>query len=155
MYKNIWEKNYMSKWEFDIVIVSGGFDPMHVGHVRMIKKAAQRGHQVIVGLNSDDWLRRKKDYVFMPWEERAEILSAMRGVLEVMPFDDSDDSACNLLAKVIKKYPSDSVAFANGGDRTSTNIPELEFAKKHGIGLIWEVGGGKIQSSSDLVNNII
>tara|TARA_R100000008_G_scaffold60133_1_gene37733 strand:+ start:4261 stop:4698 length:438 start_codon:yes stop_codon:yes gene_type:complete len=145
----------MGKWSFDIVVVSGGFDPMHVGHVRMIKKAAQTGHQVIVGLNSDDWLRRKKDYVFMPWEERAEILSAMRGVLEVMPFDDRDGSACNLLAKVIKKYPSDSIAFANGGDRNSGNIPEVKFAHNHGIALIWETGGSKIQSSSDLVNKII
>jgi len=145
----------LGKREFDIVVVSGGFDPMHVGHVRMIQKAALRGYQVIVGLNSDKWLRKKKDYVFMPWEERAEILSSMRGVLEVMPFDDSDGSACNLLAKVVKKYPTDSIAFANGGDRNSDNIPEIEFAKKHGIGLIWEVGGGKIQSSSDLVNKMI
>ena len=147
----------MGNWkrEFDIVVVSGGFDPIHVGHVRMIRKAAQHGHQIVVGLNSDEWLKRKKDYVFMPWEERAEILGSMRGVIEVMPFDDGDNSACNLLVKVIKKYPTDSIAFANGGDRNHENIPEVEFAKKHGIGLIWEAGGGKIQSSSDLVNKIL
>ncbi len=91
----------------------------------------------------------------MPWEERAEIIGAIKGILEVMPFDDSDDSACNLLVKVSKKYPTDSIAFANGGDRTYENIPEIAIAKKYGIGLIWEAGGGKSQSSSDLVNKII
>jgi len=141
--------------KFDIVIVSGGFDPLHVGHIRMLKGVAEMGHQIIVGLNSDDWLERKKGHAFMPWEERAEIIGAIKRVFEVVPFDDKDNSACNLLAKVTKKYPTDSIAFANGGDRTHENIPEIEIAKKYGIGLIWNAGGGKIQSSSDLVNKIL
>jgi len=145
----------LKKWEFDIVVVSGGFDPLHVGHTRMIKNAYRRGHHVIVGINSDEWLKRKKGYVFMPWEERAEIISSLRGVFEVMPFDDSDNSACDLLTKISKKYPVDSIAFANGGDRNYDNIPEISVAKIYGIGLIWEVGGGKIQSSSDLVNKML
>ena len=127
-------------------MVSGGFDPIHVGHVRMIQEAAKHG-DVIVVANSDAWLERKKGYVFMPWEERAEIILSMRGVLDVLSVDDSDGTVCDAL----RRYSPTS--FANGGDRGAKNTPEMQVCADLGIEMLWEVGGGKIQSSSDLVNN--
>jgi D-beta-D-heptose 7-phosphate kinase/D-beta-D-heptose 1-phosphate adenosyltransferase len=129
------------------VAVSGGFDPVHFGHVRMIQEASQFG-DVIVILNSDDWLMRKKGFVFMSWEERAEILSAIKGVAKVVPVDDSDGSVCEALRREKPTY------FANGGDRTNKNTPEMEVCTELGISMLWGVGGGKIQSSSDLVAKI-
>ena len=128
------------------VMVSGGFDPIHVGHVRMIQEAAKHG-DVIVVANSDAWLERKKGYVFMPWEERAEIILSMRGVLDVLPVDDSDGTVCDALRRYNPGY------FANGGDRKQNNTPEMDVCEELGIKMLWEVGGGKIQSSSDLVKN--
>ena len=129
------------------VAVSGGFDPVHVGHVRMILEAAEVG-DVIVIANSDEWLMRKKGYVFMPWEERAEILASIRGVLKVVPVDDSDGTVCDALRREKPTF------FANGGDRKTDNTPEMDVCSELGIGLLWEVGGGKIQSSSELVKNV-
>ena len=128
------------------VMVSGGFDPIHVGHVRMIQEAAKHG-DVIVVANSDAWLERKKGYVFMPWEERAEIILSMRGVLDVLPVDDSDGTVCDALRRYNPGY------FANGGDRKQNNTPEMDVCEELGIEMLWEVGGGKIQSSSDRVKN--
>ena len=126
------------------VMVSGGFDPIHVGHVRMILEAAKHG-DVIVVANSDDWLIRKKGYVFMPWEERAEIIESIRGVVRVEHVDDSDNTVCEAISRC---HPD---AFANGGDRKGDNTPEVALCNELGIELMWNVGGGKIQSSSDLV----
>lgn len=129
------------------VAVSGGFDPVHVGHVRMILEAAEVG-DVIVIANSDEWLMRKKGYVFMPWKERAEILASIRGVLKVVTVDDSDGTVCEALRRENPTF------FANGGDRKTDNTPEMDVCSELGIGLLWEVGGGKIQSSSELVKNV-
>jgi len=139
---------------FDIVILSGGFDPIHIGHARMIIAASRLGSEVIVGVNSDEWLKRKKGYAFMPWEERAEMAESIKGVSKVIAFDDSDNSACDLLRKVRKENLNASIAFANGGDRDSTNIPEGPTATELGIALVWGIGGGKIQSSSELVQKL-
>ena len=126
------------------IMVSGGFDPIHIGHVRMILEAAEHGDVVVVA-NSDDWLMRKKGYIFMPWVERAEIISSIRGVVRVEHVDDSDNSVCEAIERCMPD------AFANGGDRKGDNTPEVALCNKLGIDLIWNVGGGKIQSSSDLV----
>jgi len=127
------------------VMVSGGFDPIHVGHVRMILEAAKHG-EVIVVANSDDWLMRKKGYVFMPWEERAEIIESIRGVVRVEHVDDADNTVCEAISRC---RPD---AFANGGDRKGDNTPEVALCSELGIELMWNVGGGKIQSSSELVS---
>jgi cytidyltransferase-like protein len=137
---------------YDVVVLSGGFDPMHIGHLRMIQESAKMAQIVVVGVNSDEWLMRKKGYVFMPCEERIEMVQGIRGVAKAMEFDDNDNSACDLLRRVRALWPDFKVAFANGGDRTSDNIPEIPVAEELGVHLIWGVGGGKIQSSSDLVN---
>ena len=136
---------------YDIVIVSGGFDPVHKGHVRMVQAAAELGEQVVVGVNSDEWLRRKKGKEFMSHDERIEIMNAFKGVSRAVAFDDSDNSASDLIHQVRAQNPDLSIAFANGGDRTSKNIPEIQTCLDNSVDMIWNVGGGKIQSSSDLI----
>ena len=116
------------------IAVSGGFDPVHVGHVRMIQAAAKFG-DVIVICNSDAWLKRKKGYSFMPFEERAEILRAFKGVKDVVEANDDDGSVCESL----KELQPD--IFANGGDRFNTNTPETQTCKKYDIEMLWIVTG--------------
>ena len=130
------------------ILVSGGFDPPHIGHVRMFKEAAKWG-DVVVAINSDDWLMRKKGYVFMPWEERAEIIREFTSVYAVTPFDDSDNTACSAI-KTFRPH-----AFANGGDRKKENTPEMDLCDELGIQMLWGIGGSdKPQSSSWLVNKL-
>ena len=136
--------NEIPQTPYDTVIVSGGFDPAHIGHIRMILEAATYG-KVIVVANSDAWLMRKKGYIFMPWEERAELLAALRGVVSVEPVDDTDGTVCEAISRLKPAY------FANGGDRKTDNTPEMDVCKELGVKLLWNVGGGKIQSSSNLV----
>ena len=126
------------------VAVSGGFDPIHVGHVRMIRAAAKYG-EVIVIANSDAWLKRKKGYVFMPFDERAEILMSIKGVAEVHEAIDNDNTVSESLEIIAPDY------FANGGDRKSNNTPEMDACDRLGIEMLWNIGGEKMQSSSDLV----
>mgnify|MGYP003635262031 CR=1 FL=1 len=137
--------------KYDVMILSGGFDPVHVGHLRMIQAAAELADTVVVGVNSDDWLMRKKGYVFMPHSERTEIIKGFGGCTRAVGFNDSDNTASDLLRVVRDMYPDKSITFGNGGDRTSDNIPETSAAEESGIQLVWSVGGGKVQSSSTLV----
>ena len=142
------------KKENSIIILSGGFDPVHKGHVRMFKAAKEYPARVIVGANSDEWLIRKKGKPFMDWNERKEILDSMKYIDQVLSFNDKDDSACDLIRKVKELYsasPGVELYFGNGGDRTDSNSPEVDYCNKNGIELLWGVGGGKIQSSSDLI----
>ena len=130
----------------NIVVVSGGFDPAHSGHVLMCNSAKTLGDYLIVGVNSDDWLVRKKGAAFMPWNERAAIIGNLKAVDEVKSFDDSDGTAIDLLEKVKAAYPDMPVIFANGGDRTAVNIPEMSVKDvifKFGVG-----GENKANSSS-------
>jgi D-beta-D-heptose 7-phosphate kinase/D-beta-D-heptose 1-phosphate adenosyltransferase len=127
------------------IAISGGFDPVHIGHVKMIEEASRHGG-VLVILNSDEWLMRKKGYVFMPWKERAYIMGNIKGVVAVTNVDDSDDTVC----KALSRHRPD--AFANGGDRKGNNVPEVALCEDLGIEMLWNIGGGKIQSSSTLVD---
>lgn len=131
---------------YDTICVSGGFDPVHIGHLRMIQEAAQYGN-VIVIVNSDKWLMRKKGYIFMPFSERCEILRGFASVYDTVSVDDADGTVCEALRRLQPTY------FANGGDRKTNNTPEMDVCSELGIKLIWGVGGGKIQSSSTLVND--
>ena len=137
-----------------IIILSGGFDPIHKGHVRMFKAAKEYG-RVVVGANSDDWLIRKKGKFFMPFNERKEILESIKYIDSVLDFNDADNTACQLIKDVKSKYKDEDVQiyFGNGGDRTNQTTPEMEYCKNNNIGLIWDLGGGKIQSSSDLLKS--
>ena len=126
------------------VMVSGGFDPVHAGHIRMIRDAAQYG-DVIVIANSDDWLFRKKGFIFMEYEKRIEILNAIKGVILVDSVDDSDGTVCEAIRRLKPTY------FANGGDRGRSNTPEQAVCEEIGVQLLWGIGGEeKIDSSSDL-----
>jgi len=131
-----------------IVAVSGGFDPIHVGHIRMIQEAAELGSVVVIA-NSDDWLLRKKGYVFMKYEERQEILRSIKGVVNVFKASDEDNTVCRSL-KTIKPD-----IFANGGDRKEGNVPEYKVCENLGIELRFGIGGDdKPQSSSWLVEKV-
>ena len=127
-----------------LVAVSGGFDPVHVGHVRMIAEAANHGDVVVIA-NSDAWLMRKKGYIFMTWEERQEILYNFKGVVDVLEAKDDDGSVCETLRHLKPDI------FANGGDRKDNNTPEVALCQELGIEMLWNCGGDKIQSSSELV----
>ena len=126
------------------IIISGGFDPIHVGHIRMIKDAASYG-EVTAVVNSDDWLMRKKGYVFMPFEERCEVLQAIREVSDTASVDDTDNTVCEALRRL------KPAMFGNGGDRTDKNTPEQDVCEELGIHMVFGLGGAKIQSSSELV----
>jgi D-beta-D-heptose 7-phosphate kinase/D-beta-D-heptose 1-phosphate adenosyltransferase len=132
-----------------IIAVSGGFDPIHIGHVRMIREAAALGDELVVILNNDHWLMKKKGYVFMPEEQRKEIIEAISGVTRVVltchgPGDD-DRSVCRELRDIRPHV------FANGGDRKPDGdpVPEVLVCEELGIEIVYNVGaGGKVQSSS-------
>lgn len=129
-----------------IVLVTGGFDPIHSGHIEYFKSARELGDMLIVGINSDNWLQRKKGRAFMPWVERNVIVANLDVVDATLAFDDSDGSAVDAIRKVKSLYPSDEIIFANGGDRTVHNIPEMSEANvvfKFGVG-----GENKMNSSS-------
>ena len=128
-----------------IALVSGGFDPLHVGHIDLIKLASAHG-DVIVALNSDDWLYRKKGYVFMSYNERSRILGAVRSVVAVIPVNDKDDTICAALEDLKPDF------FINGGNRETSHPAEKSVCKR--LNIIQIFGGGKIQSSSKLVEAV-
>ena len=129
-----------------IVLVTGGFDPLHSGHIAYFKAAKQLGNLLVVGINSDDWLTRKKGRSFMPACERKAIIENIYQVHKVIEFDDTDNSAIDAIRKVKAMFPRDHIIFANGGDRTRNNIPEMVFDD---VEFVFGVGGtNKANSSS-------
>jgi len=135
-----------------IVLITGGFDPVHSGHIAYITAARQLGDSLIVGVNSDEWLRRKKGHEFMPWEERATIIAALHNVDRVINFDDSDNSAKDAIRKVRAIHPTAQIIFANGGDRTKENIPEMDLLEEmlH-LEFVFGVGGEDKKNSSSWI----
>lgn len=133
-----------------VVAVSGGFDPLHIGHVRMFEKAKKLGEKLIVIINCDDWLVRKKGFAFMPEKERSEIIKALGSVDAVYIHHSKDHHVCDALKKIKPDI------FANGGDRKNINdIPEAEICKSLGIKMVFNIGhGGKVQSSSWLTAKV-
>ena len=135
-----------------ISVVSGGFDPIHSGHIAYLQSAKKISDHLIVALNSDEWLINKKKKVFMPLEERKNILTNIEYVDEVITFDDDSAGSCiNALEKIKDKYPDETIIFCNGGDRTKKNIPEMivkDIEFRFGIG-----GDHKKNSSSWLLKN--
>ena len=145
----------MTRHNYKIPVVSGGFDPIHSGHINLLKAAAEVSGQnnVVVLLNSDEWLAKKKGKPFMPFAERKAILENLKMVARVVPFDDSDDSAREGLLKVRSLYPMDDIVFCNGGDRTKDNIPEMTLDD---IEFLFGVGGeNKANSSSWILREAI
>jgi cytidyltransferase-like protein len=131
-----------------IVLITGGFDPLHSGHIAYFKAAKKLGDILVVGVNSDAWLTRKKGSPFMPFRERAEIVRNIVGVDFVIDFDDSDGSAQHAITMVRQSYPTNKIIFANGGDRTNDNIPEMDIVDNN-LQFVFGVGGfNKANSSS-------
>lgn len=131
-----------------IVIVTGGFDPVHSGHIECFKAARSLGDKLIVGINSDNWLIRKKGRPFMPWNERSIIVEHLTMVDKVIAFNDDDNTAIDAIQLTKSLYPSDDIIFANGGDRTANNIPEMVFDD---VEFVFGVGGDDKKNSSSWI----
>ena len=136
----------------ELVLVSGGFDPIHSGHVYLIQEASKYG-DVIVLLNSDKWLREKKGREFLPFVERETIMKSLKNVIDVLSFDDSDKTCVDGIRKAINKYPNHKIMFANGGDRNDKTSPDSEkkFCDKNNITTLWGVGGEYKSNSSSKI----
>lgn len=135
-----------------IVLITGGFDPLHSGHIAYINAARELGDSLVVGVNSDEWLRRKKGQEFMSWEERATIISNLHKVDRVINFDDSDGSAKDAIRKVRAIAPNSQIIFANGGDRTKENIPEMDLlSEMFHLEFVFGVGGADKKNSSSWI----
>jgi cytidyltransferase-like protein len=131
-----------------IVLVTGGFDPLHSGHIAYLKAAKQLGDILVVGVNSDTWLVRKKGQAFMPLLERTTIIRELECVDFVIDFNDIDNTAKHAIWMVRQSYPQDLIIFANGGDRTANNIPEMDIVDNN-LEFEFGVGGtNKANSSS-------
>ena len=133
------------------VLVTGGFDPIHKGHIALFKHARAYGTHLVVGLNSDEWLIRKKGRYFMDYDERKEILLSLSCVDEVLSFNDDDDSSNDAIEQLIQSSP---IIFCNGGDRGKDNVPEHDkYWCDARVVFKWEIGGNdKKNSSSTLLN---
>ena len=132
----------------NIVLATGGFDPIHSGHIKFLKEAKELGDILIVGLNSDEWLERKKGKAFLPWNERLCIVNNLQKVDEVFTFMDDDDTAINFIKQVRAHYPTDKLIFVNGGDRTADNVPEMVFDD---VEFVFGVGGEDKKNSSSWI----
>ena len=136
-----------------LTLVTGGFDPVHSGHIEYFKEASKLSDFLVIGLNSDEWLINKKQQVFQDWDERANIIKHLNMVSMVIDWDDSDKTACGAIEKCL--LIADEVIFANGGDRVVGNTPELDaYGRNKRVTFQWGIGGDyKINSSSWILNN--
>jgi len=137
-----------------IIITSGFFNPLHIGHVNLIKSAKELGDFLVVIVNNDEQVKIKGSVPFLPEQERVEIIKALKYVDDVVLSVDKDGSVVESLKTVAKKYPNAELFFAKGGDRNSDNIPEKSACEALNIKIISNVGGGKVQSSSWLLKNV-
>jgi len=132
-----------------ISVVSGGFDPIHSGHISYINSAKEHGDYLIIALNSDNWLRNKKGKEFMPFNERKLILESIKGVDKVIGFEDDNLGSCiHALEKIKSSHPNDEIIFCNGGDRGRDNIPEMNVK---GISFKFSIGGDDKKNSSSWI----
>jgi len=136
-----------------VVLVTGGFDPLHSGHIAYFKSAKGLGDKLVVGLNSDEWLRRKKGRPFMPFEERMAVVQELSCVDDVIAFDDADDSACNAIFYLMSTNGHNTkIVFANGGDRTDTTTPEyITYGDHASVEFAFGVGGEDKKNSSSWI----
>tara|TARA_B100000424_G_C22807544_1_gene432664 strand:- start:15 stop:785 length:771 start_codon:yes stop_codon:yes gene_type:complete len=136
-----------------VVVATGGFDPLHSGHLEYLRCAKALGDTLLVGLNSDDWLIQKKGKPFLPYYEREQVLRSLRDVDNVINFNDTDGTAIDAITKALRIYSLANIIFVNGGDRTADNIPEQShFIDNDRVRFEFAVGGGKKNSSSTILN---
>jgi len=133
-----------------LVLVTGGFDPLHSGHIDYFKSAKQLGDKLIVGLNSDEWLTRKKGRPFMPFKERVAIIKELSMVDDIIAFDDADDTSCGAIYKTMATRTYNTLIFANGGDRQQGNVPE-ESIYGDKAQFVYGVGGTNKKNSSSWI----
>lgn len=133
-----------------VVVITGGFDPLHRGHIEYIKAARELGEVLVIGVNSDEWLVRKKGRSFMPFEDRVAIVDALQYADYAIPFDDRDGSAKDAIAWTRRAFPDHEIVFANGGDRTATNIPEMDMNDPN-LTFAFGVGGDNKTNSSSWI----
>lgn len=137
-----------------VVLVTGGFDPIHSGHIRYFQRAKDMGDILYVGLNSDEWLTRKKGCPFLPMRERLSIVQNLKMVDYTIEFNDDDNSAKNAIKMVREMHPNDTIIFANGGDRNAKNIPEMELKddiRYENLVFEFSVGGSDKANSSSWI----
>jgi len=132
-----------------VVLVTGGFDPIHQGHIAYFKAAKKLGDELWVGVNSDEWLTRKKGRPFMSWTDRHDIIKELGCVDRVIAFNDDDNTACDAITKVLEMHLGD-VIFANGGDRGKDNIPEMSVNNDR-VSFAFSVGGDDKKNSSSWI----
>ncbi|MDC6448172.1 adenylyltransferase/cytidyltransferase family protein [Alphaproteobacteria bacterium] len=134
----------------DIILVSGGFDPIHSGHIKLINDANKYG-DVVVLLNSDPWLRNKKGKEFLPFSERRIIMQNIKGVLEVIEFNDNDKTCVDGIKKAKLLFKDKIIKFANGGDRNNNTTPEKKFCDENNIETLFGIGGNDKSNSSSWI----
>ncbi len=134
----------------DIILVSGGFDPIHSGHIKLINDANKYG-DVVVLLNSDEWLQNKKGKEFLPFSERKIIMQNIKGVIDVIEFDDSDKTCVDGIQKAKSLFKNNLIKFANGGDRNNNTTPEKDYCDKNNIETLFEIGGNNKSNSSSWI----
>ena len=134
----------------DIILISGGFDPIHSGHIKLIKEASNYG-DVVVLLNSDDWLRKKKGKEFLPFQERQIIMGSIKNVINVIACGNIDKTCVDGIKVAIEKYSNRKIIFAKGGDRDNSTTPEIIFCDNNSIRTIWGIGGENKSNSSSWI----
>ena len=137
------------------MLVTGGFDPLHSGHIKLLLDASSLGNELFVGLNSDQWLIRKKGFFFLPLNERKIIIENLKMVNKIILWDDTDNSANGAIHKSLKFLKNEeTLIFANGGDRVAKNIPEIKkYEKNNRVHFSFGIGGfEKINSSTNILN---
>lgn len=139
-----------AKIKKDIVLVSGGFDPIHSGHIKLIREASKYG-EVVILLNSDKWLQNKKGREFLPYNEREIILSSIKNVIDVIPCGNEDKTCIDGIKLAFSKYNNSKIFFANGGDRTDNTTPETLFCHEKNIKTLWAIGGDDKSNSSSWI----
>jgi D-beta-D-heptose 7-phosphate kinase/D-beta-D-heptose 1-phosphate adenosyltransferase len=136
-----------------VVLITGGFDPIHSGHISYMKAARELGDTLVVGVNSDEWLTRKKGKPFLPLDERVCIVRAIRHADHVLSkFNDDDGSAKDAIHVTRMMFPDAHIIFANGGDRNGKNIPEMDYHDNN-LSFAFGVGGDDKQNSSSWILN--
>ena len=134
----------------NIVLVSGGFDPLHSGHIKLIQDASNHG-MVVILLNSDKWLQNKKGIEFLSFKEREVIMMELKNVIDVISCGNVDETCIDGIEKAIKKYNNCKIKFANGGDRNNESTPESVYCNKNNIELLWAIGGSNKSNSSSWI----